>query len=341
MFIYKQLTSRMYVCSMIKSEIQQRKSKPGTLAKIARLIVLIFFNSSDLFAPELSPRLSGKSSMASNQLQVRILSWNIAMLPIFDMVHSGKNRAKGIGKALQPLDYDIIVFQEAFSPMARRAIYRKLRRYYPFNYGPANAGISLRINSGVWILSRIPLSVVREYKFSGCQGFDCLSRKGAILLEGQWNDQAFQLIGTHLDSNENDPAVRIAQLNELYDSIISPYSRPGIPQIICGDFNTDRELSGQYLNMLKILKCDDGDLSGDERITFGFPVNKEVQESNEKPRQLDYIFTKNSEVLELIERKVIAIKELWANVKYNLSDHYGIEATIKFKPAEPLTGSLQ
>ncbi len=305
---------------------------------IAVLLTISIFQSPGLKALDSFP---DNPTRATNPLQVTILSWNIAMLPIFDFVHSGKDRATSIGDALQSKDYDIIVFQEAFSSIARRAIYQKLHTLYPYNYGPANANAALKINSGIWILSRIPLSIIREYKFSDCQGFDCISKKGAILLEGQCNDQTFQIIGTHLESDDSDLSVRMAQLNELYNNIIRPFSNPDIPQIICGDFNTDRELTEQYLNMLKILNCEDGNLSGDEKITFGFPINKKVQKAIEKPRQLDYILTKNSDVLDVIKRKVSVIQGMVAAKDIILSDHYGIEATIVFKPSVTIAGSLQ
>lgn len=191
MFINNHLTLSRYVCCM---------KKP------IYLLILMMVNAFDLFAPEPAPGIAPKNPVKVVPTEVSILSWNIAMLPVFDFVHAGRDRARSIGTALRERNYDIIVFQEAFSPFARRSIKMSLKKAYPYEYGPANAGISLRINSGVWILSRIPLKVVREYKFSGCQGFDCLSRKGAIMLEGRLNDQTFQLIGTHLDSDENDPA---------------------------------------------------------------------------------------------------------------------------------------
>lgn len=316
-----------------------RNRKTVTLIfTITAIITLSIFQNPGLKALDSFPANPSKNT---NPLQVRILSWNIAMLPIFDFVHAGKDRATSIGKALQSKDYDIIVFQEAFSPIARRAIYQKLHTLYPYNYGPANANTALKINSGVWILSRIPLNIIREYKFSDCQGFDCISRKGAILLEGQCNGQTFQIIGTYLESDDSDLSVRMAQLNELYNNIIGPFSNPDIPQIICGDFNTDRELTEQYLNMLKILNCEDGNLSGDEKITFGFPMNQKVQKVIEKPRQLDYILTKNSDVLDVIKRKVSVIKGKVATNENNLSDHYGIEATIVFKPTLTIADSLQ
>jgi endonuclease/exonuclease/phosphatase family metal-dependent hydrolase len=321
---------------MVMKTMNKGRTKFRFIGIIAGIIVLSFSNFNALYAPEPTPSTFHENEPKAIGMQVRILSWNIAMLPIVDFVHSDGNRASKIGKALQKKDYEILVFQEAFSAYARRVIYRNLCRLYPFQYGPANSGVALKINSGVWILSKIPLKIIKEYKFSGCEGFDCLSRKGALLLEGSINDQAFQIIGTHLESDDSNRSVRMLQLDELYDSVVAPYTRPGIPQFICGDFNTDRELSEDYTNMLNTLRCEDGNLTGEQKITFGFPLEEDSLKSREKPRQLDYILTKNSDRVESINRKVSVIKEYLGRITNNLSDHYGIEAVIQFKRIESI-----
>jgi phospholipase C len=300
------------------------------LKAILVLPFLILSSGILLYAPELNPASKPEALAAEDQSGLNILSWNIAMLPIFDFVQTGKNRADRIGSALQNKDFDLILFQEAFTWKARRDIYRNLRKQFPFQYGPANTGGAIRINSGLWILSRIPLKVIREYQFSATRGLDRISRKGAVLLQGTVNDQVFHIIGTHLDSNEMDPTVRFAQLNELKDNLIEPYSNPGIPMIICGDFNTDRDFPEQYKGILQILDCEDGTFSGEDKTTFGFLIDQESPVI-EKPRQLDYIFIKNSTFLKSVSRKVSIITETIQNRLFHLSDHHGIEARILFK----------
>jgi len=294
------------------------------------LLLLLLLCSNDLFAPDAPLPVSAHNPSEPGNSRLTVLSWNIAMLPLLDMVKTVSDRAERIGMALAGSKYDIILFQEAFTGHARRAIYRKLKRYFPFQYGPANSRTALRINSGLWVLSQIPLTVVREYQFSASGGLDQISRKGAILLEGEFNRKAFQVIGTHLDSNEIDPTVRFKQLEELNDNLINPFTKPEIPMIICGDFNTDRDFPEQYGRILRILECEDGNLAGDEKNTFGF-LNDQDTLAGEKPRQLDYIFTKNSTCLKYISRKVSIIAEPLLNRLMYLSDHHGIEASIHFK----------
>jgi len=317
----------------------ETKSTGSLFKTLLVLQFLILSSGIFLYAPELPPVSQPEIPAMDNLSGLHILSWNIAMLPIFDFVQVRSGRAERIGSALQHKDFDLILFQEAFTFKARRDIYRNLRKQYPYQYGPANTGTAIRINSGLWILSRIPLKVIREHQFSASRGLDWISRKGAILLQGEVNSQLFQIIGTHLDSNEIDPAVRFAQLNELNDNLIKPFSNPEIPMIICGDFNTDRDFPEQYRSILRILDCQDGNLSGEEKTTFGFLTDQESPAA-EKPRQLDYIFTRNSSFLESISRRVAVITESFQNRQLHLSDHHGVEASILFKhdgPSDSIT----
>lgn len=63
--------------------------------------------------------------------KIKILSWNIYMLPGF-LGHGKKPRAEAIGQILASSDYDVIVFQEAFDGKARKIISRLLQPAFPF-----------------------------------------------------------------------------------------------------------------------------------------------------------------------------------------------------------------
>lgn len=301
---------------------------PGIMIGIASLLSI-----NSWFLIDAEPQTDKKASVPATfkQEKLKILSWNIAMLPFLELYYSRNERTKAIAAALLEEDYDIIVFQEAFSSVARRKIYKILCEMYPFQYGPANAWLGLKINSGLWILSKISLSFKREIKFSSSKGLDLFSRKGAILLEGSLNDLKFQIIGTHLVSDESDQSVREKQLREIYDNLIAAYSDPEIPQIICGDFNIDRSIKQNYRTMLDILDYVDGNLSGSTTVTFGFPYDTLNNESSTKPRQIDYILTRNTTGLNRINRRVVLTEDPVEILGYHLSDHFGIEAIVEFK----------
>ena len=69
-------------------------------------------------------------SLTGRQNHLKILSWNIGMLPVVDLFKEKDNRPQAIAKALRDKDYDIIVFQEAFTVYARDIIGRSLQDQY-------------------------------------------------------------------------------------------------------------------------------------------------------------------------------------------------------------------
>ena len=100
---------------------------------------------------------------------LRVLSWNIKMLPgIYLNKHNKQKiarRSKAISKEILKKKYDIIVFQEAFNFNSRRIIKKNLADKYPYIYKPLNYKLfSLKGNGGVWVLSKIPLKNTKEVR---------------------------------------------------------------------------------------------------------------------------------------------------------------------------------
>src|SRR6185295_5220964 len=127
-----------------------------------------------------------------------ILTWNIWMMPPFTF-QSPRNRKRAavIAAELLDRDFDILCLEKVFDSGARVVLEKALGQRYPYRYGPANCG-GLKVNSGVWILSRFPLSDYREIQYRDCSGVECFSRKGAIRLTGAVGGHAFQILATHL-----------------------------------------------------------------------------------------------------------------------------------------------
>jgi len=277
-------------------------------------------------------------SAPGSPFRLKILSWNIGMLPVLDLFAGNDERAEAVATALFSCDYDIIVFQEAFSPVARSIILNKLHDLYHFVYGPVNKQIlSLKFNSGIWILSKVPLSVKKEIEFTISAGFDSFARKGAVLVEGRCYGVPFQLVATHLQDDNYPQYIREQQLAEIYQQLIEPYSDPQKPQIICGDFNTDEKITDYYNGLLTSLNAEDGIITGKLKITFDDESNDAYKSANPDPRRIDYILTRNTQLIQWIRRKVTALKSSWGNGKQYLSDHNGIEACIEFKNADYLS----
>jgi endonuclease/exonuclease/phosphatase family metal-dependent hydrolase len=180
------------------------------------------------------------------------------------------------------------------------------------------------------IASRIPLNEIHSIRFGIATGMDRFANKGAILLEGEWHKQAFQLVATHIQSDDYGWNIREQQIRDIHNKLLVPYSKHGIPQIICGDFNTDHAETDHYDAMLTVMGAEDGTLSGNEKYSFSSDDNEITKDLNEKPRLIDYILLRNSHAIESISRKIAIIKNNWGNNHHSLSDHNAIEATIAF-----------
>jgi endonuclease/exonuclease/phosphatase family metal-dependent hydrolase len=195
----------------------------------------------------------------------------------------------------------------------------------------------LKFNSGIWILSKVALEKKKEIEFTASAGFDSFARKGAVLFEGQFQNRSFQLIATHLQDDDYPQAIRNQQLEEIFENLIFPFSDMRTPQIICGDFNIDEKKVENYEGMLTILNAEDGAISGKMKITFNDETNDAFKTTPANPRMIDYILTRNSNVIQWISRRVAVLKFRWGKGTEYLSDHHGIEAAIVFRKGDYLS----
>ena len=179
----------------------------------------------------------GQETHPTTTKDLRILSWNIFMLPYLSLFNNNASRAHEITEQLAKSDYQIVVFQEAFSLKIRQILKKKLIEKYPFQYGPVNKNHTpFRTNSGLMIMSKIPLRVIDQIQFANPKGFDAVAKKGAVLLEGEYNGSKFQLVTTHLQA-DNDNNIRVSQCLDIKNKLLNPYFSSDKTQLICGDFN--------------------------------------------------------------------------------------------------------
>jgi len=295
-------------------------------SKFVLLVVLSVF----LLSMRLEANLPiPQPSFESNEL--KILSWNIYMLPYVRFWNNNRTRAKAIATELTESDYHIIVFQEAFSSSCRHIISKALSEKFPYQYGPANRSLTpFRTNSGLWVISKIPLTKAQEIRFSGHKGFDAIARKGAVLFEGQYNNSHFQLVATHLQS-ANSPLVREHQCQEIKEHLLNAYYKKNVPQLICGDFNIDMSDHGRYQQMLLTLDAQNGELSDTLTVTYDEIHNNLARTENGKQRVLDYILVRNEFLIENIRRNVRKFFARIGGKSSFLSDHYAMEVNVIFK----------
>ena len=122
--------------------------------------------------------------LSREQDSLKILSWNIQMLPRLVNNNGKAKRARVIVDQLRQKDYDVIVFQELFRKQGQRIILKGLAEKYKYQTPILNKKtISLKTNGGVILLSKHPIREVHQIRYKQRTGFDRLSRKGALLAE--------------------------------------------------------------------------------------------------------------------------------------------------------------
>ena len=265
-----------------------------------------------------------------NDSSLKILSWNIYMLPYISLFNHNADRAKVIANKLEYSDYKIIVFQEAFSSKCRNILAKRLIKEYPFQYGPVNKTLyPFRTSSGLWVISKIPLKQLDRIKFSISKGFDIIARKGAVLFQGNFQGTTFQLLTTHLQA-DNSNLIREKQCNEIKEHLLNRYFNSNIPQLICGDFNIEMDDQLNYQLMLHTLEAKNGVISGDVKFTYDEINNNLARTPLGKKCVIDYILVRNEQWIKHIERKINTFKTKTGRKSTNLSDHYAMEANISF-----------
>jgi endonuclease/exonuclease/phosphatase family metal-dependent hydrolase len=278
--------------------------------------------------------------------RLKILTWNIWMMPSWTFQSPrNKKRARAIAAELLKLDFDILCLEKAFSRGARKVLAHALASRYPYRYGPANSRCSLKSNSGVWVLSRFPLSDYHEIRFRDCAGIECFSRKGALLLTGAFEGHRFQLLATHL-TGESGPRstpqrqkIRDRQMAQIQHELIEPHADPKAPLFLCGDFVTPRrdpadpsKESEGYRTMLRIFAARNGP---EDRITFDDNRSRnDLAESNSgRTDELDYILVRpNGADLRMDWSRLILRHAGWDGRKHrqDLSYRYAVGVSVEF-----------
>lgn len=275
-----------------------------------------------------SQSVEAQNDSITKKTHLKILTWNIYMLPNMITFTKKNERAKEIGEVLKNSDYDVVVLQEAFRKKSKRIIRRYLKKEYPFQVEPPHKLLSLKASSGVWIMSKVKMKKVRSLSFRSCAGVpDCMARKGATMVEGEKNGRKFHLIGTHLQAEDRFPLTRKKQFKQIWHELISPFSKEEIPLIIAGDLNVNRADTTHYTDMLNTLHAEDGMLDGELQSTFSGMYTNPLRLKRQEV--LDYILLKKN------QSKVFSMKRRvkWFRSKlnaYNLSDHLGVEMEMEF-----------
>ncbi|MBK7147883.1 MAG: sphingomyelin phosphodiesterase [Bacteroidetes bacterium] len=271
------------------------------------------------------------SAQDSNN-KVHILSWNIKMLPrgLVFLKHHPVKRAKLIPAHLLSDSIDVICFQEAFDPRARRLLKKGLRAEFPYVVGPANNWASFRVNSGVMMFSRYPMKQLGQTRFSTCEKEDCMARKGGLMCEVEKGGRKIQLLGTHCEAG-GSKEMKVSQFYELKD-LADKFANDTTPLFYLGDFNCARNNINLYPDMITALNASDGDITGDIQCTADHQQCDMLSlNPNGTRKVIDFVLERNNAAKPVrVKREVRRYRQTWHKNHTDLSDHYAVYAVCEW-----------
>jgi endonuclease/exonuclease/phosphatase family metal-dependent hydrolase len=267
---------------------------------------------------------------------------------------------------LKKPSYDIICIQEIFHEDTREQLKNSLEAEYPFIVEKSSDHDILNEDSGLFFASRFPIlrHTYREFDSHSLLSWDRWVDKGifiaALDIGSEDETRVFHVYNTHLQSTISEGDTRKKQLTQVrklvYKALETECSACDPSQlnaVLLGDFNVVGDSCEEYKTMLALLGYP-RDLYREKNprkdgYTWDSKHNKFINfldKDDTDMQRLDYIFAFNTlpiaddnskiESIGQIECLSCGLVKLRASQKIgnlpkkiDLSDHYGIEATIE------------
>jgi endonuclease/exonuclease/phosphatase family metal-dependent hydrolase len=266
---------------------------------------------------------------------MKVMTWNVYMLPKPLKFSNQGNRIELILNKLKNLDHDIIVLEESFSRSFRKHMNEVLSEAYPYRLVLGKSGVFKQVmNSGVTVLSRWPLKVLDYDFYTTCAIADCFASKGFFLLEVTGpNNQIFHLGSTHMQSDSGAsvfPGVRKNQLQQI-KNLFDRHLQPLIPQVLIGDLNIDALAGTEFQEATDFLKMESTKLTGNIQTSKSHLVSCLGQKPSSNETWIDHVLSKaNGSNLTVTDKKAFFIQDYVKGEWCDLSDHLPVEAILRF-----------
>ncbi|MCH2044306.1 MAG: sphingomyelin phosphodiesterase [Saprospiraceae bacterium] len=274
-------------------------------------------------------------STSEDTTELKILTWNIQMLPNFFAGASAALRKKQkvrlpwIVNYLKKRNDEVIVFQEVFDKEIKKRLQKELLTTFPYQVEPKTKGA--KIGNGILIVSRLPMRYVDHVIYKKGVGSDGMAAKGCTLVEVEKDGKKIHIAGTHLQSSAHDKAQKVRDRQYLtIRKLLDKHKNTDIPQLIMGDMNTRKSHPQRYERMLSSLQA--------EAPVFQDPRPYTIDSTNSwNPRHppilLDYILicAYNTNTT-LTQQFIIRPQEQFKGKAMDLADHYGVEAVLILAP---------
>ena len=264
---------------------------------------------------------------------IKIVSWNIQMLPDFYspivkyVRKKQKLRLPKIIKYLDSAKFDIVILQEVFDLQAIHKLNKNLKSTYPFIQKPIKKGRGVRISNGIMILSKYNIKYIDNIPFSKVKGIEKMAEESCVIVSVEINNKNLLVAGTHLNSTSQKE--RNKQYHKIKDYIIDEYKSDSNAFILAGDFNTDYR-SKAFSSMLTLfdLKCSSFKNDTTPLITFSSSNYWNKSRSDNYNVWIDFILHDLNNHYKFVNQKINKPYIMYKEKKMDLADHYGIELQI-------------
>jgi endonuclease/exonuclease/phosphatase family metal-dependent hydrolase len=268
------------------------------------------------------------SFKASAELSLKLASMNVYMLPKPIKWTYQRERTEALLERLKVLNYDIILFQEAFQQSFRDTTVEKMKELYPYYYSfDKKNSIFNFFGSGLFILSRKPMKILDSVYFNDCASFDCFASKGAVLVQIELDkSKSVQIATTHLQAGPESADIRTKQLSQI-NEMLNKHKQNNETQLLIGDLNIDVS-NPSFEKALAQTKMIVAPLNGDIKTT-----NARANECYDTPTQklwIDHLWASDISNIHNWEIKVNDLNFELNQKTCPLSDHHAIEANLLF-----------
>ena len=255
---------------------------------------------------------------------IKIVSWNIKMVPkVLGLLTKSarkkqKERTPRIIQYLNNSNFDIVILQELFDQSISKKFCKDLSINYPYILSPIKEGFTVKMTSGVMILSKYPYELMAHEIFNVSKKTDNLAQKACSLIKININGKKILIGGTHLDSWSEES--RLLQSKLTKEKIIAPFINDTVPMFLAGDFNVNNPSNG-YDSLARLFNLENFQLNDDRPFTFD-----EFNSWNEKGYKswIDFIFYQKTKKVEVVDQYILRPVMTYKKTKMDLSDHYQI-----------------
>lgn len=272
--------------------------------------------------------------LAQASTEIKVLSWNIQLLPrafgVFSKALRKKQRLRTpwIIEHCQQEDYDVIVFQEVFDRPLSKKLQRELLEKYPYQVQALRQAGRLT-SSGILIVSKWPIEKIGEVVYPKGAHEDAFAAKGCTVVQLQKEGQSLYIAGTHLQAGSSQEAKEQRSIQyKAIQTLLKEVTKDSLGIVLAGDLNTRKQATEAYQEMLTTVEMVDQALN-EER-----PYTIDIQNTwNKKGRnqQLDYILLRPQKSrLQIVEQKILRLQKIEKEQALDLADHYGIIATLQW-----------